>query len=391
MEQGSNRNLISISLSQFGMAFSVNFIMVMMPFYIFRVSPYSAEETLLWVGLIMGSSHFVVMIASNFWGVLTSRFSPKLLFLRGMIANILLFLLMGFTTNLHLLLLLRIIQGVFGGISTVGLIIISHSSSREKISADIGFFQTFQTLGHLVGPPIGALAASLLGYRGAFISASVFLLVVLIYCYLTLTDIPLQPKRERFFGRETLNRHTIFAWILCFTAMVQLMFLPSVLPHVFESFNIEKASALKLAGLVIMLYTITATGGTFFWSRYFGRIGREKAIVILVISGTLAQALLSLSRGVVDFTVIRMVQTGLIAATVPLVLSIFAAERQGGLIGFLNSARFAGNAFGPMIGTSILAVSSLTSLYLFVSVLTLVALFAFRFFSGSISKTVVTK
>ncbi len=83
----------------------------------------------------------------------------------------------------------------------------------------------------------------------------------------------------------------------------------------------------------------------------------------------------------VDFTVIRMVQTGLIAATIPLVISMFAAERQGSLIGFLNSARFAGNAFGPMIGTSILAVSNLTSLYLFVSLLTLLALFAFRFFS----------
>ncbi|MDP3013383.1 MAG: hypothetical protein Q8M92_04020 [Candidatus Subteraquimicrobiales bacterium] len=123
-----------------------------------------------------------------------------------------------------------------------------------------------------------------------------------------------------------------------------------------------------------------------FWSRFSGRIGREKAILILVILGTLAQSLLSLCRGVPDFTVIRMVQTGLIAATIPLVLSIFAAEGQGGIIGFLNSARFAGNAFGPMIGTSILAISNLTSLYLFISGLTLLALFAFIFFSRPIEE-----
>jgi MFS family permease len=75
-----------------------------------------------------------------------------------------------------------------------------------------------------------------------------------------------------------------------------------------------------------------------------------------------------------------MIQTGLIAGTIPLVVSIFDEEQKGNVIGFLDSARFAGNAFGPMIATSILAISNLTSLYLFLSGLTLLALFGFNFF-----------
>jgi MFS family permease len=106
-------------------------------------------------------------------------------------------------------------------------------------------------------------------------------------------------------------------------------------------------------------------------------------ILLLVILGILFQSLLSLSRGMVDFIVIRMIQTGLIAATIPLIISIFAAELKGGTIGFLNSSRFAGNAFGPMIATSILAISNLTTLYLFISGLTLFALFGFKFLSKS--------
>jgi hypothetical protein len=74
-----------------------------------------------------------------------------------------------------------------------------------------------------------------------------------------------------------------------------------------------------------------------------------------------------------------MIQTGLIAATIPLVISIFATELKGGAIGFLNSARFAGNALGPIMATSVLAVSNLTSLYLLISGLTLFALFASKF------------
>lgn len=133
------------------------------------------------------------------------------------------------------------------------------------------------------------------------------------------------------------------------------------------------------AGVVIMLYTATATFGTYFWSRLSVRIGRDRMILSLVILGTLFQSLLSLTSGTTDFIVIRMIQTGLIAGTIPLVVSIFAEKQMGNVIGFLNSARFAGNALGPIMATSVLAVSNLTSLYLLISALTLFALFAFKF------------
>ena len=56
-------------------------------------------------------------------------------------------LLMGFVSSLPVLLILRLVQGILGGISTVGLIIVSSSSSREWASRDIGLFQNSMTLG----------------------------------------------------------------------------------------------------------------------------------------------------------------------------------------------------------------------------------------------------
>ena len=379
MNKGNNRNLIFISLSQLGMAFSYNFVMVFMPFFIIEISPYSFQETLIWVGFIIGAPSLVSAIASTFWGSLTSRFSPKLLYLRGLLSHAVLFLSMGFTSDLYILLFLRILQGVLGGISTVGLIIVSSSSSKERISEDMGFFQTAFTLGQLIGPPIGALAAAVFGYKGAFVSASVVLFATVALCYLNVTEVPHQPKQERFFGPSTINRRTIIGWMLCFTATVQLMFLPSVLPNVFENFNIERVIALKWAGIVVMLYTATAMMGTYFWSKLSVRIRRDKMILTLIIFGTFFQLLLSISQGIVDFVLIRMAQTGLIAATIPLIISIFATELRGGVIGFLNSARFAGNAVGPIIATSVLAFSNLTILYLFISGMTILALFSFKF------------
>jgi len=380
IEQASQRNLIFISFSQFGAAFSFNFINVFFPFYIFHISPYPFQETLLWVGAILGSTGLVTAATSTFWGSLTHRFSPKGLYLRAIIAHSIMLLLMGFTTNLHLLLLLRILQGLIGGISTIGLIIVSSSSLKERISMDMGIYQSSMTLGQLVGPPLGSLGAVLLGFHGAFISASAVLFASSIFCYLFVTDVPKLPKEERSSLWTILDQRIIVAWLLCLTASIQLMFLPSVLPNVFEQFQIEKTLGLKLAGTVVMLYTITAMIGTYLWSWLSRRYGLKKMITYLFGFGILFQALLALSRGIIDFTVIRMIQTGLIAVTIPLIFSLFLSEPKGGTIGFLNSARFTGVALGPIIATSILAFSSLEVLYLSISALSLLALIGFKFF-----------
>ena len=82
-------------------------------------------------------------------------------------------------------------------------------------------------------------------------------------------------------------------------------------------------------------------------------------------------------KGVVSFTLIRMLQTGVIAAVFPMILSVFATKVGGGTLGFLNSARFAGNAIGPLMATSVVAYSNLLMLYLIITGVTIVVLTAF--------------
>jgi len=87
MNQRNYRNVLFISLSQFGIAFSFNFVMVFLPFFIHDISPYSSQDTLIWVGFIMGAPSFAAALTSTFWGSLTSRLSPKVLFMRGLLSH----------------------------------------------------------------------------------------------------------------------------------------------------------------------------------------------------------------------------------------------------------------------------------------------------------------
>ena len=81
------KGIYFIAISQFGLSFSFNCIMSFMPFYILKVSGYDEKETMLWIGMIMGATSMVAAFAAPFWGSLTARIRPKLLFQAGIFCN----------------------------------------------------------------------------------------------------------------------------------------------------------------------------------------------------------------------------------------------------------------------------------------------------------------
>jgi MFS family permease len=379
MRNSSRRNVIFLSVSQFGSVLSFNFIMILVPFYIARISPYTREESLLWTGAILGIPNLILAVLSPFWGYLTHRFSPKALYIRGVVVHALMFFFMGLTTSLPMLLLLRILQGVFGGVSTIALIIISRSSPPERAPSDLGFFQSAMTLGQLVGPPLGTFAVGILGYSGAFFTSAAMLFASGAFCYRYVADIPRLPKTSKSSILPTLDRRIVTAWMICFVVQLHLMFLPSILPNVFRKLAVAEATALNFAGILVMLYTVTALAGTTLWCWLAKRIGLYRIIVCLGALATLFEISLVLCTGIASFTVVRMIQTGLVAAIVPLTLSIFAGDQRGSVMGFLNSARFVGNSLGPMMATSILAYANLPVLYLLICGISLCAIVPFSF------------
>jgi MFS family permease len=141
----------------------------------------------------------------------------------------------------------------------------------------------------------------------------------------------------------------------------------------------DEGMAVKSAGMVVMLYTATAMAGTYVLCRLASRVAIHRVLIFAGILGTAMQFLLSASPGVFSFVGVRMLQTAMIAAVIPLVFSTFSSDQDGRIIGFLNSSRFAGNALGPMIATSILAFSGFLWVYFSVASLALLALAGYAF------------
>ncbi len=375
-----SKGIIFIALSQFGLAFCFNVVMSFMPFYIIKISPYNPAETMVWIGLIMGLNSFVAAAAAPFWGSLTAKFRPKALFQGAFLFNGIIFLVMGFIDSLPMLLALRLIQGALGAASTIGIFMISQLSSKDRLPSNLSLYQNSMTAGQLLGPPVGAYAASQMGYRSPFILSFLLVGVALVLCHIYIAEI---PKREADPDRKThFNQGVLWGWALSFIATIHLTFLPSILPHVLEGFDLVGESALKSAGLIMMGYTATAIIGNYVISRLTAGKRLKGVIAVLCLTSAFLQILLFFPEGVISFTAIRMLQTGVVAVVIPLVMASFVSELGGTGIGFLNSARFAGNGVGPLMATFVLAGSNLLTLYSLIASLTVLFVLAFWMTSG---------
>jgi sugar phosphate permease len=120
--------------------------------------------------------------------------------------------------------------------------------------------------------------------------------------------------------------------------------------------------------------------GTYAWSFLSRRTGVKKMINFLLLSGALLPIMLVFAQEIRSFTLILMLEVGMVAAIIPLTISMFAAEPKGNVIGFMNAARFVGMAVGPILASSLLAFANTTTLYLAVSGITLAAYLACRAF-----------
>lgn len=359
--QGRGRDFAVVTAAQFAMAFALNFMFVFLPFYIRAHSTLDEPATLRWTGLILGAAGAMATFGSAFWANLTERISPKALFERGVLSHATMVLLMAFTADLHLLFLIRLVQGFLGGISTIGLIIVAAISTREQLPRRMGTYQSALTLGQILGPPLGAMAATALGFRGAFFASGAMLVAICVFCHLTLERIPPRPRAQA--GEAPRREQVWWAWLMSLIGTMHLAFLPSILPAILRDFAVAEGRRVPMAGLIVFAYGISAAAGSYGFSRLAERIPARRLILGGALGAAFAQVLLYLGADVVSFTLIRMLQTGCAGGVFPLVLTQVAAQGGGRTIGFVNTARFAGMAVGPITATFILAHADLLTLY----------------------------
>jgi MFS family permease len=167
-------------------------------------------------------------------------------------------------------------------------------------------------------------------------------------------------------------------WGVSLAATVQITFLPGILPPLLRGFGLPEGIRPVAAGLIVSAYALASIAGSTGLSRLAPRVGATRLLFLCGLAATALQVMLYLGNTVWTFTLIRMAQTAAVSALPPLVMARVAERGTGGTLGLVNSARFAGNFLGPILGTFILAHGSLAGLYLTLAALSAAALLGYR-------------
>jgi DHA1 family multidrug resistance protein-like MFS transporter len=351
----------TIPLAMFVGSFAWSFVFVSLPFYIHRISTLDEVSTLRWTGWILGISSLITVVTAPLSGRLAGRGDPKAFYMLVQLLQGAGFFLMALARTLPQMLGARVLLGLMGASSTFAFIMAGRRVGGD-VRRDISAIQSGMTLGQVLGPPVGAMAASRVGFQESFVLGGVLLWGC---CVLVGFGVPTGAEKA---ASETRKARTSIpevatVCLLVLAASTQIFFLTAILPQVLPPLGVAPADTLEVGGLVMFVTGLAAAAGSLLAPRLGELVGDLRAIVWFLGASSLLLVAQALAPEVWSFGLLRFLQVLCIAPIFPLSVAAIAQRSSGTAIGFVNSSRIGAAFLGPVVATTLLSVAPVWSVY----------------------------
>lgn len=128
---------------------------IMIPFLPFFGQEYGAPA---WkIGMLLSINALFSFWSGPIWGALSDRYGRKPMLLLSQLGTLAGFLIMAFSTNLTMMFVSRIVDGIFGGNYPIAKAIVGDVVSADKRSEQMSNIGVAHVLSSLVGPGLGGL------------------------------------------------------------------------------------------------------------------------------------------------------------------------------------------------------------------------------------------
>ena len=342
--------------------FAWSFVYVSLPFHIQRVSTWDAAATLRWTGWILGVSPLATVATAPLWGRLAGRGNPRgyyvlVQFLQG--AG---FFVMAASRTLPELFVSRLIVGVMGAASTFAFINAGRADDPGEVRRQVAAMQSAMTVGQVIGPLCGAIAAARLGFVQSFVLGGFVLFGCGALVHWGVPDAgpatarPASPRAHQW-------RETALVSLIVLGGSTQIFFLTSILPRVMTDLGIAAERTLEVGGFVVFASGAAAAVGSLVAPRLAELLPGRRLVAGLLVGSSLAVAGLAIAPGVWTYGLLRFLQVLCIAPVFPIVVARIAQTHGGEAIGVINAARIGASFVGPVVATSLLAAGPPVLLY----------------------------
>jgi len=351
-----------LPVAMFFGSFAWSFVFVSLPFHIQRISPLDPAATLRWTGWILGITSLVTVVTAPGWGRYAARGDPKACYVAVEALQGLGFFVMALATTLPELFFARLILGAMGAASTLAFIMAGRLPDTDAVRRRIAALQSSMTVGQVIGPLVGAIAAARLGIRASFVLGGAVLLGCAAIVHWGVPRPP-GPVTAIAAARPVRRREVAAVTLIVLGCSIQIFFFTSILPHVLTGFDVEASRHLEVGGMLIFVTGVAAALGALAVPRLAELFPERRLVAVLLVTSSICLAAFAAASSVWLYGGLRFLQVLSIAPVFPLVVARVAQHAGGAAIGVINSARIGAGFLGPVVATTLLTWSSPGAVY----------------------------
>jgi MFS transporter, DHA1 family, multidrug resistance protein len=354
-----NRLAINVSVALFYGGFTA--VIPFIPYYLHQLGVTGEAQIASWSGILITIGPLLAALLGPAWGRMGDRYGLKIMFERCTLAQSIHWALFAFAWSPYHLLALRILIGLFGGLTAFSIPLLVSTTPKEHMSRSIGVLQTVQMVSSAMGPMFGGLLSDSIGIRNtclisAALSFAATAMIRMVYresCQRGWTGAADRQTRQGswhtaialpFFG-------TMMA-VIFFVNFVERSFSPIVALYVLK-LGTAPGNAAKIAGLIVSLGLISEAVAAAIMGKQLKTGSPRKLLLWRLGGGVIACMPMGLIWTSSQLLVLR-VALGLLAGGCMVVIytlgsQIIPKETRGASFSYLASAALLGGAAGPLV------------------------------------------
>jgi DHA1 family multidrug resistance protein-like MFS transporter len=334
-------------------------IMPFLPKYLQQMGVHG-KQVELWTGVIFSANFITAAISLPFWGGVADRFGRRPMMIRAGIGMGIVVSLMGFASQPWQLLTLRLLQGTTVGFMPAAIAYMTTITPKEKTGYMLAMVQTANTAGTILGPLLGGILASFMGYRpiffftgGCCIAAAA---IVFIFVRERFTPAPREQRtRTRDDFRVVAANPTLLAMtVVVLVQQFSVMNSEPLMSGYLDSMHVPAGLIEFLSGAVFSIVGVADMLASPFLGRRGDKLGYKKVLMISLAGVAISYTLQGAAVNWWQLMAFRFLQGcfvgGVLAAANSLISLSAARSFQGRAFGVSTSAMQVGNFLGPLVG-----------------------------------------
>lgn len=373
------RNARVLWVANFIILGSMSMVLPFLALFLGDLGVQDPKELSLWTGATFSATFLSATVMAPIWGVFADKYGQRANLIRAAIGMGLVNILMSFTTSALMLLMLRLVMGVFSGFITVAFSYLSKTTPREHVGQSLGFLQTGGVAGGIIGPLIGGVLADWFDFRTVFLfTGTMILITTLVVLYFLPKDPPSQGKNgeQGSFKEVFANPNLPILFLATFMVQAAVLSTNSMMTIFVKNLVGNVTNIAFLSGLAMSITGIANIIASPFLGKLGDRVGQSRVLpVVMLIAGVLYLPQLW-TQNVYELYFWRFLQGLVLGGMFPAIQALIKKRTpeyiQGRAYGINSSFTFLGNLTGPIIGGLISGHFSVAYVFVFAGFMLLV-------------------